>query len=92
METASGVRMWQALRQLTDAALWERLTKNIYLSTELGLPSFKLTGASIKEENRASGGFIVPSRANIDAKALERATNSCQLQVEEQEAMFIELA
>ena len=46
METAAGVRMWQALRSISDWALYERMTKSAKIIAN-GIPTFKLTPATI---------------------------------------------
>lgn len=66
METAAGIRMWQSLRTVSDAALFDRLKQNPSIIGQ-GIPVYRLS-------NQDMGlSLALPSKQNIDAKALDRA-------------------
>jgi hypothetical protein len=71
METAAGIRMWQALRNVSDAALYDRISHCPSIIGQ-GIPRFKLTKSS--EEN--VDPLAIPSKTNIDPRSLDRAIHA----------------
>jgi len=89
METAAGVRIWQALRSISDWALFERMTKSAMIITD-GIPTFKLTQASINADEFKLKSLALPSKSNICPKALDRANRALIIHIAQQEENFTE--
>jgi hypothetical protein len=87
METAAGVRMWQALRSISDWALYERMTKSAKIIAD-GIPTFKLTPATILTDEFKLKSLILPSKSNICPKALDRANRALMIHIDQQEENF----
>ena len=75
LETAAGVRMWQALRQLSDHALLEHMQRRPSILGQ-GIPKFWLN-----EQDTLT-------KSNVDPKALDRALRSLKLQIVSHESDF----
>jgi len=80
METAAGVRMWQALRSISDWALFERMTKSAKIVAD-GIPTFKLTPATIIADEYKLRSLILPCKSNICPKALDRANRALVIHI-----------
>jgi hypothetical protein len=76
LETAAGVRMWQALRSLSDYALLEHMQRRPSILGQ-GIPKFSLSAASVD----ADPALAIGSKANIEPRALDRAIRSLKLQL-----------